>query len=291
MATPCRVVVLGARGLLGSTLVRHLRDREYETLSHSSTADADVVADLTDASQVRAALAKSAPDVVVNLVALTNVDACERDPRRAYQLNVRTVENVAASMPSAPGACHLVHLSTDQVYDGTGPHREDDIAPTNYYGFSKFAGELVAGYVPSTIVRTNFFGPSESPHRATLSDWVVDSLRQRRSITVFDDVRFSPLSLTRLVSLLELVIAKRRTGVFNLGSRDGMTKADFAFTLADALGLSSEHMTRGASDRTNLLAYRPKDMTMDSSRFEAAFDATLPSLKEEIDSVKDAYAS
>jgi dTDP-4-dehydrorhamnose reductase len=118
----------------------------------------------------------------------------------------------------------------------------------------------------------------------------VESLRQQRAITVLDDVRFSPLTLQRLVTLIELVIVKRPQGVFNLGSGDGMSKADFAFALANVLGLSTEHMNRGLSQDVNLAAYRPKDMRMDSSRFERECAVKLPALAEEIQSMRSAYA-
>ena len=116
------------------------------------------------------------------------------------------------------------------------------------------------------------------------------ALTKGDTITVFDDVRFSPLSLQRLVELVELVIVRRQQGVFNLGSKNGASKADFVFTFAEMLGLPTDHMSRGTSDQIKLAAYRPKDMCMDSSRFEDVFGVELPTLKEEIQSMKVAYA-
>jgi dTDP-4-dehydrorhamnose reductase len=70
-------------------------------------------------------VAKAAPDIIINLAALANVDICERHPQLAYLSNVKIVENLASSIRNLPIRCHLVHLSTDQVYDGAGPHREE----------------------------------------------------------------------------------------------------------------------------------------------------------------------
>jgi len=285
-----RVMVLGANGLLGSSLVPHLRLCGHEVLSNARNGEGDVRVDLTNTNQVNTVLNKMLPAVIVNLAALTNVDECERNPQHAYMANVRIVENLSNWIQSNGDTCHLVQMSTDQVYDGPGAHPEDDITLSNYYGFSKYAGELAAATVSSTILRTNFFGPSQCPARLSLSDWLVQSLNQRESITVFDDVRFSPLSLQRLVQLFELFIVRRQQGVFNLGSREGMSKADFAFTLAGVLGLPTKHMSRGAADKTNLTAYRPKDMCMDSSHFEKVFGVRLPTLQEEIKSMKGVYA-
>ena len=152
-----RVLVTGAQGLLGSTLVPHLQACGHEVFRHGRKGDIDVGADLIDVGQVNAALDQVAPEVVINLAALTDVDECERSPKLAYLSNVLIVENLVKWIQNNGNTCHLVQLSTDQVYDGLGPHMESDITLTNYYGFSKYAGELAAATVPSTILRTNFF--------------------------------------------------------------------------------------------------------------------------------------
>ena len=284
-----KILVTGAQGMLGCYLIPHLRACGYEVARHSRKGHMEVRANLTDADQVGVALDEIAPEVIVNLAALANVDECESHPQLAYLANVRIVENLAKWMRKDGNSCHLIQISTDQVYDGVGPHEEEDIALTNYYGFSKYAGELAAATVSSTILRTNFFGPSKCSDRMSLSDWVVQSITQGDPITVFNDVRFSPLSLQRLVEFVELFIAKRQQGVFNLGSKDGMSKADFAFTLAEVLDLPTKQMSRGTSDKVRLTAYRPKDMCMDSSRFEDVCGVELPTLREEIHSMKTAY--
>jgi dTDP-4-dehydrorhamnose reductase len=284
-----RIVVLGSSGRLGSYLVPFLRSRGHEVLSLSRKAGDDLQADLTDLGQVGFALDKVRPDSIVNLAAQTNIDECEVCPQSAYLANVKIVENLVKWIGGNGNSSHLVQLSTDQIYDSSGPHGEDDISLINYYGFSKYAGELVAAKINSTILRTNFFGRVQSPGRMSFSDWLVDSLRKEREITVFDDVYFSPLSLQRLTELLGLVIVKREKGIFNLGSKEGMSKADFAFMLAAVLDLPTENMSRGNVDMVKLVACRAKDMRMNSSEFEKAYKIELPSLTHEIQSMKGAY--
>jgi dTDP-4-dehydrorhamnose reductase len=281
-----RIVVLGSSGRVGGYLLPHLRSCGHEVLGLSRGVGEDLHVDPTKLGQVSLALDKVKPDVIVNLAAQTNIDECEVCPQGAYLANVKIVENLAQWIENNGSLSHLVQISTDQIYDSPGPHKEDDIALINYYGFSKFAGELVAEKVSSTILRTNFFGRIQSPGRMSFSDWLVDSLAREEMITVFDDVYFSPLSLQRLVELLELVILKRQKGTFNLGSRDGMSKADFAFTLAGVLGLSTKNMSRGGVEKVDLTACRAKDMRMDSSRFEKVFKVELPTLIQEIQSLK-----
>ena len=82
---------------------------------------------------------------------------------------------------------------------------------------------------------------------------------------------------------------RRPQGTYNLGSKNSMSKADFAFALAEELGLKTHYMSRGTTIDSHLEAYRPKNMSMDSTAFEDALDMCLPTLEEEIKSMKKIY--
>jgi len=284
-----RIVVLGSSGRVGGYLLPHLCSCGHEVLGLSRGVGAELHVDPTNSDQVRFALDKVRPDTIVNLAAETNIDECEKRPQNAYLANVKIVENLVRWIESNGNVSHLVQLSTDQIYNSHGPHKEDDIALINYYGFSKYAGELVAKKVNGTILRTNFFGQIRRPGKMSFSDWLIDSLVNEKAITVFDDVYFSPLSLKTLVELLEMVILKRQQGTFNLGSREGMSKADFAFKLAEVLDLPTGKMSRGSVEGSKLVANRAKDMRMDSSNFEKFFKVELPKLTQELQSLKETY--
>lgn len=290
-----RILIAGASGLLGTTLAPFLAGIGHEIVRHGHSAHSsrsDVSCDLTNRHATAALLNKVNPEIVINLVAWSDVDKCEQDPHGAYLLNVRTVENLVASMRNRKSQ-FLIQISTDQVYDSIGPSREDDIRLTNTYALTKYAGELAASLMPSAILRTNFFGHSLLPTRKSFSDWALDNLRDGKSFTAFTDVMANPLSMMTLCTMIARVIEKRTEGVFNLGSRGVMSKADFVFEIARVYGLSTNAIKRGEAGDVNLFAYRPKDMSMDCKRFEAAFDATLPQIEDEIANLKrnaDAHA-
>jgi dTDP-4-dehydrorhamnose reductase len=271
--------------MLGSTLAPWLERCGHSVLRHGFRAHcpADHQADLRKYASAAAMLGRAAPDCIINLAALTDVDACERRPHEAYLMNTAIVDNICRWIRTAELGCHLVQISTDQLYDGSGPHPESDITISNIYAFSKIAGELAAACVPSTILRTNFFGRSCCPARASFSDWIYESIVRNQPISLFEDVRFSPLSLTTLSDMIERVVRKRPVGIFNLGAADGSSKADFAYGFARALDLPTTVMRRvHSSSAAHLEAYRPKDMRMDSSLFERTMDLRLPTLAEEI---------
>jgi dTDP-4-dehydrorhamnose reductase len=283
-----RVLVTGAMGLLGSSLSLALEQYGVRVVRHGRRAG-DVQADLTQRQAVEQLLNGVAPDAVVNLAALTNVDQCESQPSEAYRSNTLTTENLASVIRRLRVPPYLIQISTDQVYDGPGPHAEDSVTIRNYYAMSKYAGELAASGVPSTILRTNFFGPSIQPDRTSFSDWIVGALRRGEVIRVFQDVFFTPLSLQRLGAFVCLALERRIPGTFNLGSREGMSKAEFCFTLAEVLGLPTTSLVRTDSSKAGLRAARPKDMRMDCSSFSRLFGVELPTLRLEIESMKGFY--
>jgi dTDP-4-dehydrorhamnose reductase len=284
------ILIAGATGLLGSSLAPVFAAAGHQVLRHGNTQSADIRCDLSNRESTVEMVGDAQPDVIVNLVGLTDVDFCEEHPDAAYRANVLSIQNLCCAIKLMRPSAYLLHLSTDMVYDGTGPHSESRVTVRNTYALSKLAGELAAAQVVNTVLRTNFVGRSRVAGRASLSDWLFESLSGQVAITVFDDVFFSPLSITTLCSMLVRVVADRPPGLFNLGARDGFSKAQMAFELADRLGLSTRAVTRGSIDRmVSLRAPRPKDMRMDCTRFAKALDVTLPTLAEEIGVIAKDY--
>ena len=275
------ILITGATGLLGSSLLPHLRRCGYKVASHGLSKNADFVFDLSDIHKTLEVLEKLRPKVIVNLVSLTNVERCEDQVNLAYKSNTRSVENLVQWIESSGTECHLLQISTDHVYDALGPHTEDKITLTNSYAFSKYAGELAAQRVPSTILRTNFVGRSQTSSRESFTDWIYKSLISNRQIEVLTDVFFSPLSIVKLVEMIELAIQKKPIGIYNLGSHNGMSKADFCFAFAKTLSLPLSTMKHIETGHAKFLkVYRPKDMRMDSSKFENLLDIKLPDLTD-----------
>ncbi len=123
-----------------------------------------------------------------------------------------------------------------------------------------------------------------------MTDWVYNSLVNGKQVQVLQDVFFSPLSMTTLSEMINLVIEKKPLGIFNLGSHQGMSKADFDFAFAECLGLPTATMKKiNTNEATFLKAYRPKDMRMDSSKFENVLGIQLPKLIDQIESIAKEY--
>src|SRR5688500_18928202 len=133
-----RVLVTGAKGQLGTDLARTCTEAGDEVLACGRSE-----LDLADRDSVLSAITSTRPDVVLNAGAWTAVDACESDPDRAFLTNALGVRWVSEAARIV--GAHVVHISTDYVFDGSKPepyHEWDDPAPRSVYGRSKLGGEL-----------------------------------------------------------------------------------------------------------------------------------------------------
>ena len=143
-----RVLITGARGQLGSDLSVVLAER-----GEVPAAGRDEL-DVSDDAAVAAAMETLSPTLVVNCAAFHNVDVCEREEDRSFEVNARAVKRLAQAC--AAGGAKLVHFSTNYVFDGSRsePYEEDDRpSPQSVYAISKLAGEHAAlAYAPGALV-------------------------------------------------------------------------------------------------------------------------------------------
>jgi dTDP-4-dehydrorhamnose reductase len=180
-----RVLVAGAGGQVGARVAECLDDHEVLAAAHDGL-------DLADREQVDQVVGTFRPDAVVNAAAMTNVDACERDPERAFAVNALGVRNLAVAAERA--GAHVVHISTDYVFDGeaTEPYPVDaPVAPRSAYGRTKAAGEraVAAAGGDATVVRTAWvYGAHGGNFVRTMAGRALDGA----PVSVVDDQVGSP---------------------------------------------------------------------------------------------------
>jgi len=277
-----KVLVLGGYGLLGCSLCRVLSEFGHVVYRQGRAASAQVQCELTEQSQLVKVIEDTNAEIVINLVANADVDQCEEIPNLAFAANMKVVESLVNAVHQVGLMVHIIHISSDMVYDGVGPHYENHVSPINVYALTKLAGEYLCSHSSSTVLRTNFIGRSRSKKKVGLTDWIVNSLRNNKKITVFDDVLFSPLHIDMLCKVINLVIEQRCVGVFNLGCFDGGSKARLALGLAKFLGYDQKLLDIGSVKNVGMQARRPVDMRMNTKRFEAAFGFIAPSFESQI---------
>lgn len=279
-----KFLIVGGSGLLGQNLQHYLLQKGHE-VSALSRGAAGV--DFTDHAAAHLAIKNTAPDVIVNLAAFTNVDGCEKDIEKSYALNVQIVENIISAIKTT--TCHFIQISTDMVYDSTTPSSEQNLHILNVYALTKRMAEMAieASDLSYTVLRTNFFGRSLTPNRASFSDWLIQEFNKNSELNLFADVYFSPLHMTTLSTVIEMCALKKTQGIFNAGSKNGISKKDFAVKLAQALDIKNIKYKETYIKDMNLPAKRPLNMTMNSSKLEAALNFIVPTIEQEILKVKE----
>lgn len=187
---PPEIAVLGGRGVLGSAVALHAERRGARVLvlGHEDV-------EVKDPASVVAGLARGRPDVVVNSVALHDVDRCEEDPGEAFRVNALGALNVARAA-RASGA-RTVYVSTDYVFGGdkAEPYEEADRPrPVNVYGVSKAAGEMLTLMADpgALVVRVSFLFGRRSAKGGGFVERILAKAREGGSVRVVADRHVTP---------------------------------------------------------------------------------------------------
>ena len=212
-----RILVTGARGMLGRTLVEELTTHDVIPVGREDF-------DLVDATATWRAVQNARPEVVIHCAAMTAVDNCERERDRAFAVNALGSAHIAAAS-HAVGA-RLVAISTDYVFSGDQDrpyHEWDAPAPKTVYGQSKLAGETaVRRHCPDhVVVRVAWlYGPGGPSFVHTM----LRHGRQRgEPLKVVDDQRGNPTSTTAVARHVARILEMRLVGTVHLTCEGDVT--------------------------------------------------------------------
>jgi dTDP-4-dehydrorhamnose reductase len=264
-----KILITGSNGLLGQKLVALLANKEGITLLATSKGANRISntngyqyqsLDITNENEVAAIFNAFKPDTVINTAAMTNVDSCESLQKECWELNVTAVEYLIKY--AEQHQAHLIHLSTDFVFDGeNGPYKETDQAnPLSYYGKSKLAAEELVQQANTkwSIVRTIIvYGVAENMSRSNIVLWAKQALEKGDPLTIVDDQFRSPTLAEDLAMGCWLIAEKQATGIFHLSGKDLMSIIELVYRVADFYGYDKSKVQPIKSSSLNQAAKRP----------------------------------
>lgn len=282
-----RVLVTGASGMLGATLVKEWRD-EFEIYA---TDRRNFVGSLS--SRFRAFdLSRpdydelfdwARPEIVIHCAAITNVDYCQDHPEEAMTVNGYSVEKVLHCAPDV----RMIFISSDAVFsEGTNMATERDKAkPENIYGESKQLGErLLADCGPlHNVVRTTIVGRNLNSRKRGFVDWLVGSVRHRKQITLFDDVQFTPITIWHFADELRWLIENSAPQVIHVSGDAVLSKYEFGKAVCANLDLDTTRIVRGSIDDYPFHSKRRKNQTLSSELYKSISGRRLPTRADTID--------
>lgn len=261
-----KVVVTGGNGVLGGAAVRALAKR-HEVLALGRGAARELPpgvawreADLSDPRATFDAIAAFRPRAVLHCGAMTDVDACERDPGAARRVNAEGTAQVARACRET--GARLVAVSTDYVFDGrSGPYSEDDAPnPQSAYARAKLEGEKAAlELAPGcAVARVAVVYSARRTEKRTFARQVVELLSKGEPVKAFSDQRVSPtLASNGAAMLCELMLDRDYAGVLNVCGATVLDRVDFARRVARRFGLDESLVVPVLTSDVKLPAPRP----------------------------------
>jgi len=245
--------------------------------------------DITEEHQLKNAVTEIKPNFIINTAAMTQVDVCESEKEACDVLNVSVVKWLAET--SLKINAHVVHISTDFIFDGKqGNYKETDAPnPLSYYGLSKLKSEQVLekSNIDYTILRTILvYGKVFDMSRNNIVLWVKEMLENKKEITIVDDQFRTPTYVEDLAMACKLVMDKKATGVFNISSNQLLSIYEIALQIADIFELDAKFIKPIATATLNQTAPRPPKTGFNLSKTNRELSFFPKSFKEDLERFK-----
>ena len=256
-----RVLVTGAGGQLGRDTVIACAAAGDDVTGLDRTA-----LNVVDRDAVLGAVTTLRPDAVIHCAAWTAVDACESDQARAMAANALAVRWVAEACDRV--GAHLVHLSTDYVFDGSKPdpyHEWDTPNPQSVYGASKLAGEheALALGTAAAVARTSWVCGEHGPNMVKT---IMRLANERTELSFVNDQIGQPSFCADLAPMLRRLAIDRRSGIHHVTNQGAVSWFEFAQAVVIAMGKSGDmvHPISTADLHPPRAATRPANSVLDN---------------------------
>ncbi|GFP85970.1 methionine adenosyltransferase 2 subunit beta [Phtheirospermum japonicum] len=282
-----RVLIVGGTGYLGQHLLRSFADNLEAkfpialAFTHRSNPPPQALlnaiphalpfrVDLSSGDGLTAISdAFGQPDVVINCAALSVPRVCEMDSEAAMSINVPT--SLVKWLSSFGEGTLMIHLSTDQVYEGTKSFykEEDETVPVNVYGKSKVEAEryISANCENFAMLRSSIiYGPQTiSPVQKSLPI-------QGEALDFFHDEFRCPVFVKDLVAVIQILTnqwiseSKQMQFVLNVGGPDRVSRVQMAEAVAHVRGYNASLIKPVSASSVDRGVKSPSDISMDITK-------------------------
>lgn len=235
-----KVVVTGARGMLGEDVVAVLQEK-HELIPVDIIGAPAMHLDITRPEAVLNFIKSEKPDLVVHTAGWRDVDGCEEDREKALTINTFGAKNVALACRLSGAA--MIHISTDYVYGGEGKPVTEycPTGPLNFYGYSKLRAEeeitsLLDRYF---ILRLPFLfgrgGQKENNHLRR----AIGLLQEGERVEATTDQICSPTHTLDVARVIERMMKTEYYGLYNVSGSGEASRYDLYLELASLFGLDT----------------------------------------------------
>lgn len=290
------LLVLGASGLVGYKTMQLSGSRfeTYGTYNLRIPYDKSLIKlDISKHDDLRKLFVEIKPDIVVNTVALHNVDYCETHEEEAFNINSKAVAALADLCNNS--GSRLIHISTDFVYDGnTGYYTEyDPPNPQNIYAKSKLQGEYEAKRASShSILRTSvIYGwtPLESEITKSSSGkpinfalWALSKIKKGETLKIVGDQFSSPTLADVLAAVIVRLASTEKNDVYHVSGTTCISRYEFTRKVANVMGYSDNLIMPVASRSFVQAAKRPANSCLSCKKLQKDLNFNLLNLEQSL---------
>jgi len=272
-----RILVIGAKGMLGRDLVRIVHSRfrgdrrsSWEILGW----DIDEI-DIREEKKTVTKIESFRPEIVINVAGYTDVDGCESNEEEAFAINAEGMKHVA--LGALRCRAEVVYLSTDYVFDGkkAKPYLEDDPPnPLNVYGRSKLKGEQYAQEVvkDALIIRSQWL---YGRHGKNFVASVLRQAKEKKVLSIVNDQIGSPTYTVDLSEAISVLLQCDAHGIFHVANSDLCTWYTFGQAILKLSGMEGVKVIPISSKELGRPASRPSYSVLNCQKLKRVTGMTL----------------
>lgn len=268
---------------MGSKLTEIAADRGHDVISgyvkNRPVLGERLRMELQDPDEVKRKVLDLRPEVIFHAAAMTDVDQCEVERDRAFNINVLGTEAIKEAARGS--GAFLVYVSTDYVFNGElGRYREDDPTdPLNYYGYTKLMGERGCDCVARAGV---IYGSAPARGKVNFALWLIEKLGSGEEVSIVIDQYTTPVLNTNLAEMILEAGEKRLSGVYHMAGATRISRYDFACEIAREFGLNPGLILKSKMSEMTWKARRPADSSLDTSKVRRFLEERPRSTEESL---------
>ena len=284
-----KLLICGISGLTGYKIANLASNFDVTGVYNTRSVKLDcetVKADLSISETTDNLFSKIEPDIVINTTALHNVDFCEENPEKSFEVNTKLVQNLFDNCEKINA--RLIHLSTDYVFDGkkSKPYTTDDTPnPINQYGKTKLSGEKILENSNHVVIRPSVvygWTPLELSGQVSSSGkpinfamWLLNSLHQKKTVKIVSD-QFATATLADSLAELTLDIATtKKSGLYHVSGLSCESRYEFSQKFAKEFGYDIDLIQSVTSTEFKQKAKRPMFSCLDCKTTIEDFNSNL----------------
>jgi dTDP-4-dehydrorhamnose reductase len=259
-----KIALIGSDGQLGTDIYKYFKNKGADIAGLTQKE-----IEVCDKNICSSVLFEMKPDLIINTAAFHQVDVCEDEVLKTFEVNVGGVKNLAEICLEIDSA--LMHFSTDFVFGGyvkNTPYSEDDCpAPISVYGISKLAGEYVIRYMLKKyyILRVcGLYGHAGSLGKGyNFVELMIRLAKEGKDIRVVNDQVLTPTSTKDVTEKLFELIQKGKFGLYHMTSSGSCSWYEFACEIFKLSGLNP-NISPTTSEEFVTKAKRPSYSVLDN---------------------------